>query len=244
MEPPPLMIEGAAAAAAADNLLGDDDFISWPGRWKGGKSLRKSMQDVKTVLLRNMTTNDSSATTSTVNNNNIKCSTRSRHEIMRENDNQVNNKMSGNDDDDDAVDDNNYCSNFSLFQPVMTSPSSNGGKRVNYFSALVGSLLQEYPTLQQHVVFLPGTFVERILINRNTGRAWGVECCRHCRHHNEDHNVKDCYQSIIVKSKGEIVLCAGAIGSPALLLTSGIGHEDDLHIAGIVPWYDNDCHCQ
>ena len=236
MEPPtPIM---GAAGAAADNVDGDD-FMSWPGRWKGGKLLRKSMQDVKTVLLMN-TDNSNAATTATTDDYDNKCSTRRCHEIMREDNNQANDKMSGNDEDEVDGTTNNYCSNFLLFQSVITSSSSNGGKRVNYFSVLVGSLIQEYPMLQQHVIFLPGTFVERILINRITGRAWGVECCRHGRHR----NFKDCYQRIIVKSKGEIVLCAGAIGSPALLLASGIGHEDDLHIAGIVPWYENDCHCQ
>ena len=252
MEPPPpptMMMGGAAAAAAPTTTNNGDEFMSWPGRWKGGKLLRKSMQEIKTVLLMNTkTTNNSSATTSTVINNNT-CSTHSRREIIRDDDHQIYNRKDDDDDNGDDKDyDNNYCSNLSLFQPVITSSSSNGGRRVNYFSALVGSLLQEYPTLQQHVIFLPGTFAERILINHNTGHAWGVECCRHRRHHhrchhNKDHSAKDYYQRIILKSKGEIVLCAGAIGSPALLLASGIGHEDDLHIAGIVPWYDNDCHC-
>ena len=237
MEPTPTPMMGAAGAAA-DNVDGDD-FLSWPGRWKGGKLLRKSMQDVKTVLLMNTDNSNAATATTTGDDYNNKCSTPRCHEMMREENNQVNNKMSGNDE--DKVDGTtNNCNNFLLFQSVITSSSSNGGKRVNYFSALVGSLIQEYPMLQQHVIFLPGTFVERILINRNTGSVWGVECCRHVRHH----NFKDCYQRIIVKSKGEIVLCAGAIGSPALLLASGIGHEDDLHIAGIVPWYENDCHCQ
>ena len=87
--------------------------------------------------------------------------------IIHDNDNQVKNKMSGNDDDND----NNDCCNLSLFQPVVASSSPNDGRRVNYFLALVGSLLQD-------VTFIPGTFAKRMLINRNTGRAWGVECCQ------------------------------------------------------------------
>jgi choline dehydrogenase-like flavoprotein len=35
-------------------------------------------------------------------------------------------------------------------------------------------------------------------------------------------------------------LCAGAIGSPSLLLVSGIGHPDDLKAAGIFPFFDSE----
>jgi hypothetical protein len=111
-------------------------------------------------------------------------------------------------------------------------------KRVNYFSALVQPLFRDYPELRQCVTFLSGLEVERILID-SQGRTWGVEC-----------QVVDAssdgilskrqrnLQRLVLRSKTDLILCAGAIGSPSILLASGIGHEDDLCAAGITPWYE------
>ena len=49
------------------------------------------------------------------------------------------------------------------FEPVTTS--SVQSKRVNYYSVLVGSLIQEHPELTECVSFLPQMEVERILIS-------------------------------------------------------------------------------
>jgi len=77
------------------------------------------MQDVKTVLLMN-TDNSNAATATTTDDYDNKCNTRRCHEIMREDNNQVNNEMSGNDEDEvDGI--TNNCSNFLLFQSVITS---------------------------------------------------------------------------------------------------------------------------
>lgn len=40
-------------------------------------------------------------------------------------------------------------------------------------------------------------------------------------------------EEILVKARGEVVLCAGAVDSPRLLLHSGIGPREDLEALGI-----------
>ena len=86
-------------------------------------------------------------------------------------------------------------------------------------------------------------------------RAWAVECLfkessmlglsdrrnmPNSIHTNKASTSNSCpnHHRILIRSKHEIIVCAGAIGSPALLLASGIGHEDDLRDAQIFPWYE------
>jgi choline dehydrogenase len=68
-----------------------------------------------------------------------------------------------------------------------------------------------------------GAQVLRILIER--GRATGVEYLQHGQAH-------------IVRARREVILSAGAIHSPHLLLLSGIGPADELRGHGIVPVLD------
>lgn len=68
-----------------------------------------------------------------------------------------------------------------------------------------------------------GVLTTRILMDR--GRAVGVEYLR---------NGQPC----IAHAASEVVLSAGAIGSPQLLLLSGIGPADELRQAGVAPVHD------
>ena len=100
----------------------------------------------------------------------------------------------------------------SFVSRVATATRVDGvGKRhrVNYFEAILKPVLTENPDLKESVKFLEGWSVERILLD-GKGRAFGVEC-----------QVKDAM--ITVEAKSEVILCAGAIFSPALLMVSGIG---------------------
>ncbi|KYN16224.1 PREDICTED: glucose dehydrogenase [FAD, quinone]-like [Trachymyrmex cornetzi] len=62
--------------------------------------------------------------------------------------------------------------------------------------------------------------VKKVLINRHTNQAIGVEFIKH-------------RQIIRVFASKEIILCAGAIGSPQLLMLSGIGPNKHLSELGI-----------
>ncbi|KAL3793578.1 hypothetical protein ACHAW5_002858 [Stephanodiscus triporus] len=132
------------------------------------------------------------------------------------------------------------------FRPVVTTSSpDDSGRRVNYFAALVGPLLRCRPELNGRVTFFPGARAERVLFDGD-GRAQGVECLVPAkasssgggglRRRVRPHRRGD--RRVVMRSRGEIVLCAGAIGSPALLLASGLGNEEDLREAGIAPWYE------
>ncbi|KYN43081.1 Glucose dehydrogenase [acceptor] [Trachymyrmex septentrionalis] len=64
------------------------------------------------------------------------------------------------------------------------------------------------------------SMVKKVLINRHTNRAIGVEFIKH-------------RQIIRVFASKEIILCAGAIGSPQILMLSGIGPTKHLNELGI-----------
>ncbi|WP_048861190.1 GMC family oxidoreductase [Acidisphaera rubrifaciens] len=74
-----------------------------------------------------------------------------------------------------------------------------------------------------NLTVLTGVTTTRVLIER--GRATGVEYLRHGRPE-------------VAHAAAEVVLCAGAIGSPHLLMLSGIGPADALRAAGVDPVHD------
>ncbi|KAL7516542.1 hypothetical protein ACHAWX_001546 [Stephanocyclus meneghinianus] len=137
-------------------------------------------------------------------------------------------------------------------------------KRINYFAALVQPLFRDFPEFRHLVTFLSGMEAQRILIDteniENTTenslssckgeksrkpRAWGVECLvvsDFSAANNNAHRSTERHKRrhVILKSTCEIILCAGAIGSPSLLLVSGIGHTDDLKAAGIIPLFQHE----
>lgn len=116
---------------------------------------------------------------------------------------------------------------------VATASRMAGGDdlhtRVNYFDGLIRPLLDEYPQLRQYVTFLEGFDVQRILMeeernekdNSVSCRAAGVEC-----------NIVT-GGTVRIRARKELILCAGAIISPALLMVSGIGPQDVLSNQGI-----------
>ena len=103
--------------------------------------------------------------------------------------------------------------------------------RVNYFDSLIRPLLEEYPQLRQYVTFLEGFDVQRILLEEERNekddcvsvpcRAAGVEC----------NTITG--GTVQIRARKELILCAGAILSPALLMVSGIGPQDILSNQGI-----------
>jgi choline dehydrogenase-like flavoprotein len=64
------------------------------------------------------------------------------------------------------------------------------------------------------------TFVTKILINPKSKRAWGVEFVRNKRKQ-------------IIRARREVIMSAGAINTPQLLMLSGVGPRDHLESMGI-----------
>ncbi|MFN3656735.1 MAG: GMC family oxidoreductase [Pseudolabrys sp.] len=91
------------------------------------------------------------------------------------------------------------------------------GRRVDAFDAYVR------PRIGSKLRFLAGHRANRIVFDGN--RAVGIEMDR------------DGVTSFL-SARGGVVLCAGAIGSPHLLMLSGIGPAHDLRACGIVPRMD------
>jgi choline dehydrogenase-like flavoprotein len=215
------------------NINFRDDFDTWPGRWRGGDLIYNSMEEILDVMKKN----GGLWSTSTSQNEEL-CASSIRHDAKQEDCNVE-----------------NYCSNFQ--HPTLSSTpnnnnNNNNNRRVNYFTSLIAPLLQRHPELCKNVTFLSGVQVERILIRYSCcaagdeddnvckqtqqqqqqkhqckPQAWAVECTY------GDHQHRG-----IIRSKRDIILCSGAIATPSLLLASGIGTEDDLRTAGIVPWYE------
>ncbi|EQB10765.1 MULTISPECIES: GMC family oxidoreductase [Sphingobium] len=78
-----------------------------------------------------------------------------------------------------------------------------------------------HPALDRpNLTVMADTLVRRILFDR--GRAVGLE-------------IEQSGTRSTISSRREIILCAGAINSPQLLLLSGIGPEDHLRAMGIKP---------
>lgn len=106
-------------------------------------------------------------------------------------------------------------------------------ERMNYYQALIEPLLERNPHLKDKVTFYCNTQVERLLIEeiklneRNKTdspiKIIGVECSKR----------SNCDEFFSLYSKSKVILSAGAIMSPALLLVSGIGGKDQLKDAGI-----------
>jgi len=83
-------------------------------------------------------------------------------------------------------------------------------------SAVVGYLR---PAMQRpNLTVRTGVLIERILVERQ--RAVGVEIIEHGKR-------------VQIRASGEVLLTAGAIGSPKLMLLSGMGPADELRALGI-----------
>ena len=95
--------------------------------------------------------------------------------------------------------------------------TANDGRRVNYFESLVQPLLFSDENQNNVDVKIRTNTVATRLLWDNDKRVNGVLC-----------RDKQTDQHIIIGASKEVILCAGAIHSPVLLMRSGIGDESDL----------------
>lgn len=106
--------------------------------------------------------------------------------------------------------------------------------RVNYYQALLQPLLDRNPKLKERVYFYARTQVERILFDKSKNGdlvASGVECSRETKH-TTGRRKRLMFRIMAAK---KVILCAGAIHSPALLLLAGIGRVKESKQAGLSP---------
>lgn len=111
----------------------------------------------------------------------------------------------------------------SIFGVAMSQYNVKGGRRFNTCSAYVAPTLQSHPNL--HV--LTHAHVQRVLFN-DAKEAQGVALKRGI----DPAQLRDQPESFI-RAKREVILCAGAVGSPQLLELSGIGQAKLLSSLGI-----------
>lgn len=125
---------------------------------------------------------------------------------------------------------------------ITNAAGKDDKKRVNYFHAILAPLLKQNPELERVVTIYSGVQVERILTKTSKTTngttsflATGVDCS--CTVPNSPFHTHDAkYFSVHARQK--VILCAGTILSPALLIASGIGAPNELKEIGITPLYN------
>jgi len=107
--------------------------------------------------------------------------------------------------------------------PVTAAKNRNDDyARVNYYDALVEPILSSRPKLCEKLKWFRSTVAQRLLLEDD--RVVGIEC--------ESTTTKRLFA---LRSRRDVIVCAGAIETPALLMVSGIGMRQDLRDAGIHP---------
>jgi choline dehydrogenase-like flavoprotein len=102
--------------------------------------------------------------------------------------------------------------------PTMVTRDSQGRfVRSNYYDALLAPLLKSCPNLKKNLFWFQGTEVQRLLLEGH--RIIGVDCISN-------------HVQLQAHATREVILCAGAIETPVLLLTSGIGLDEPLRGVG------------
>ena len=97
--------------------------------------------------------------------------------------------------------------------------TKNGARGSTY-----AAYLKEAETRSQ-LTILTYALVERVLIDDASMRAYGVQYRKNER-------------SYVVRARNEIIVSAGAIGTPQILMLSGIGPKDHLNALGVMPFID------
>lgn len=127
-----------------------------------------------------------------------------------------------------------HLKNSLLFGTVTNAAKEVGVglyERVNYFDGILRYRLNENLKLSKMLEFFTSVSAVRVVTTKDLHNgivATGVECMPS---HNETNSARN---SFVVHAT-HIVLCTGAIHSPSLLLSSGIGSEAELLHVGIAP---------
>lgn len=120
---------------------------------------------------------------------------------------------------------------------VEQAPDRSGTstwRRKTYFEAIISPIfLSKHSTCQ--VEWILDTQVQRLLLEDNAGEdkiVRGVECYTRTKNSKKDDDDAPTFWSLYASKA--VILCAGALESPALLLTSGIGPESSHpHFQGV-----------
>ena len=99
--------------------------------------------------------------------------------------------------------------------PTLNTMTIVNGRRLSVSDAYLGPEVRARPNL----TILPGLLVDRLLMGAD-GHAIGVLC-------------QSAEGGVTVAARRAVILAAGSIGSPSILMRSGIGPADDLRRVGV-----------
>jgi len=116
--------------------------------------------------------------------------------------------------------DSNTSTHLLQQESAVRLATTNDGMRVNYFESLVQHLIDQQQDVEDTLTIRTNTIAERLLWDGNNNKEkqiTGVVC-------------KDQQSGMkyIISATKEVILCAGAIHSPVILMRSGIGDEAEL----------------
>jgi choline dehydrogenase-like flavoprotein len=119
----------------------------------------------------------------------------------------------------------NSILDFRTTAPALATKDVKSNKfvRRNYYDALLDPLLKKNPSLEKHLHWFRGHEAQRLLLKDDSTRVIGIECISTSSDHTST------YREIHAKKR--VILCAGAIETPALLLVSELGHKE--HLLGV-----------
>uniref|UniRef100_A0A7S2PAW9 Glucose-methanol-choline oxidoreductase N-terminal domain-containing protein n=2 Tax=Leptocylindrus danicus TaxID=163516 RepID=A0A7S2PAW9_9STRA len=181
------------------------DFQSWPGRWKNGRVMKDACDVVEDVMWRNGAVEEWSYCDSFMN-------------LIGRKQKQVSAA---------SVDGIGYDKVRTQFHSNVCFAASNG-YRVNYYESLVQPLLRLDRKAEHCITFMTDTRVNRVLWSREEEENEGNEFRQIKRRANGVSCSDADGVTFAVQARKEVILCAGAIHTPVLLMQSGIGDLDEL----------------
>jgi choline dehydrogenase-like flavoprotein len=101
----------------------------------------------------------------------------------------------------------------------LLQTTTRAGKRSSTYHAFLEGEVEQRPNVE----VICGGHVTRVILEGRAGelRAAGVE-----------YRTTD-GEALVVRADKEVILCAGAVGSPQILMLSGIGPEEELEAVGV-----------
>jgi len=177
------------------------DFQAWPEPWKDGSRIRNAVDHLQTVMRQNGGSTEWKV-----------CS--EYNKIFPSDLAFVKNNSKG-----EALRySNSQCDAEITFQDSFLVATNSSYERINYFDSILGPLIISDSKARKRLTWITNACVTRIILVNAVAK--GVEFVFD--------NKLEVDKLHIVHARREVILCAGAIISPVILLLSGVGPSNEI----------------